>query len=34
MGRLDAAKYSQNIDNIGSTENENPSETFVRPGWW
>lgn len=31
MGRLDTAKCSQNIDNTGSTENENPSKTFVRP---
>lgn len=30
MGRLDAAKCSQNIDNTGSTENENPRKTFVR----
>jgi len=33
MGRLDTAKCSQNIDNTGGTENENPSKTFVRPEW-
>lgn len=33
MGRLDAAKCSQNIDNTGSTENENQRKTFVRPEW-
>lgn len=33
MGRLDTAKCFQNIDNTGSTENENPSKTFVRSEW-
>ena len=33
MGRLDVAKYSQNIDNTGSTENENQNKIFVGPVW-
>lgn len=33
MGRLDTAKCSQNIDNTGSPNIENPNKTFVRTGW-
>lgn len=33
MGRLDVAKYSQNIDNTGSTEIENQNKISVGPEW-
>lgn len=33
MGRLDAAKCSQNIDNTDSPNIENPNKTFVRAEW-
>lgn len=33
MGRLDAAKRSQNIDNTDSPNIENLNKTFVRAEW-